>query len=108
MLDKSDGIFYIDKPIDRDDKTYLVIKDKLLSGRYIEEYQLTFHIISPAPQKVKDIERELIDYLNDPRGEKIIRDGNKFISNIKVLQGGGTTRTKEGDFLGVIYFIAKI
>ena len=47
MLDENDSIFYIDKPEKRNDKTYIVIKDKLLSGKYIEEYQLTFHIVSP-------------------------------------------------------------
>lgn len=107
MLDKNDGIFYIDKPDKRKDKTYIVIKDKLLSGRYIEEYQLTFHIVSPNPQKVKDIEREVIDYLNDPRGEKIIKNNDTYIRNIQVLNGGGTIRTPENDYLCVVYFIAK-
>lgn len=107
MLDKNDSIFYIDKPDKRVDKTYIVIKDKLLSGRYIEEYQLTFHLVSPEPQRVKDIEKELMSYLNDPRGEKIIKNDDTYIRNIQVLNGGGTIRTPEGDFLGVVYFIAK-
>ncbi|WP_313757187.1 hypothetical protein [Tissierella sp.] len=107
MLDKNDSIFYIDKPEKRDDKTYIVIKDKLLSGQYIEEYQLTFHIVSPTPQKVKDTEREVIDYLNDPRGEKIIKNDDTFIRNIQVLNGGGTIRTPENDYLSVVYFIVR-
>lgn len=107
MLDNNDGIFYIDKPKNREDKTHIVIKDKLLSGQYIEEYQLTFHIVSPDPQKVKAIERELIDYLNDTRGEKIIKNNDTYIRNVQVLNGGGTIRTPEGDFLGVVYFIAR-
>jgi len=107
MLDKSDGIFYIDKPEKRDDKTYLVIKDKLLAGKYIEEYQLTFHIVSPKPQVVKNIEKELIKYLNDPRGELTIKNDNNFIRNIQVLNGGGTIRTPENDYLCVVYFLLK-
>ncbi|MSU01408.1 hypothetical protein [Tissierella pigra] len=107
MLDKNDSIFYIDKPEKREDKTYIVIKDKLLSGRYIEEYQLTFHIVSPTPQVVKDIEKELISYLNDPRGEKIIKNDDTYIRNIQVLNGGGTIRTPENDYLSVVYFIAR-
>ena len=107
MLSKSDGIFHIDKPEKRDDTTYIVVKDKLLSGKYIEEYQLTFHIVSTKPQRVKAIEKELIKYLNDPRGEVIIKDENMHIKNIQVLNGGGTIRTPEGDFLSVVYFLLK-
>lgn len=106
LLDKNDSIFQIDKPKSRDDKTYIVIKDKLLSSKYIEEFQLTFHIISPLPQTVKAIERLLIDYLNDIRGEKIIKNDNTFIRNIQVINGGGTVRTPEGDFMTVLYFKA--
>lgn len=107
LLDKNDSIFQIDKPPEREDKTYIVIKDKLLSGRYIEEYQLTFHLVSPTPQTVKAIEKELIDYLNDPRGEKIIKNDNTYIRNIQVLNGGGTIRTPENDYLAVVYFIVR-
>lgn len=107
MLSKSDSIFYIDKPEKRDDTTYIVVKDKLLSGRYIEEYQLTFHIVSPKPQVVKNIEKELIKYLNDPREEKIIKDDDTYIRNIQVLNGGGTIRTPENDYLCVVYFLLK-
>lgn len=107
MLDENDSIFYIDKPEKRNDKTYIVIKDKLLSGKYIEEYQLTFHIVSPSPHLAKNIEKELISYLNDPRGEVIIRNKDTFISNIQVLNGGGTIRTPQNDYLSVVYFIAK-
>lgn len=106
LLGKNDSIFYIDKPKERDDKTYIVIKDKLLSSKYIEEYQITFHAISPLPQTVKVIERLLIDYLNDVRGEKIIKNDNTFIRNISILNGGGTVRTPEGDFMAVLYFKA--
>ena len=106
-LDKPDGIFYIDKPQKRDDTAYIVVKDKLLSGRYIEEYQLTFHIVSPEAQTVKDIEKELIEYLNDVRGEVIIRNKDTFITNIQVLQGGGMIRTPESDYLSVVYFLLK-
>ncbi len=107
MLDKSDSIFYIDKPEKRDDTTYLVIKDKLLSGRYIEEYQLTFHVVSPSAHSVKDIEKELVEYLNDPREEKIIKDDDTYIRNIQVLNGGGTIRTPQNDYLCVVYFLLK-
>lgn len=108
LLGKNDGIFYIDKPKERDDKTYIVIKDKLLSSKYIEEYQLTFHIVSPIPQTCKAIEKELKDYLNDVRGEKVIKNDNTYIRNITVLNGGGTVRTPEGDFMAVLYFKAII
>lgn len=107
MLGKNDGIFHIDKPLKRDDKTYIVIKDKLLSGQYIEEYQLTFHIVSKTAQKAKAIEKELIDYLNDPRGEIEIKNEDAYIRNIQVLNGGGTIRTPEGDYLSVVYFLCK-
>lgn len=107
MLDTEDSTYYIDKPPKIDDKNYIVIKDKLLSGRYIEEYQLTFHIVSPTPQKAKVIERELIDYLNDPRGENKIYNNHTFISNIQVLNGGGIIRTPENDYMCVVYFIAR-
>lgn len=107
MLDKKDGIFYIDKPKKRDDKTYIVIHDTLLSEKYIEDYKLKFHIVSPEPRKIKDIEIELRKYLNDPRDEKMIFNNDTYIRNIKTLNGGGITRTEEGDFLGIVYFIAK-
>ena len=106
MLDTVDSIFYIDKPNKREDKTYIVIKDKLLSSKYIEEYQLTFHIVSPIPQTCKAIEKELKGYLNDVRGEKIIKNESTFIRNITILNGGGTVRTPEGDFMAVLYFKA--
>lgn len=107
LLSEDDGIFHIDKPLKRADKTYLVVKDKLLSGRYIEEYQLTFHVVSPSSHTCKRIERELIDYLNDPRGEIIIKNEDTYIRNIQVLNGGGIIRTPENDYLSVVYFIAR-
>lgn len=111
MLDTDNSIFYIDKPVKCDDKTYLVIKDKLVGFDYIKDVQLIFHIVSPAPQSCKKIEEELINYLHDERGQIIIRDKenkDNFITNIRVLNGGGTIRTPENDYLTVVYFIAKI
>lgn len=107
MLDKKDSIFYVERPLKRGDKSYIIVKDKLLSGRYIEDYQLTFHIVSPTIQQTKAIEKELIDYLNDPRGEIIIKNEDTYIRNIQVLNGGGIIRTPENDYLSVVYFIAK-
>lgn len=107
MLDKKDSIFYVERPLKRDDKSYIIVKDKLLSGRYVEDYQLTFHIVSETIQQTKAIEKELIDYLNDPRGEIIIKNEDTYIRNIQVLQGGGIIRTPEDNYLSVVYFIAK-
>lgn len=107
LLDKSDGIFHEERPLKREDKTYIVIKDKLLSGRYIEEYQLTFHITSDDIEKTIAIEKTLIDYLNDVRGEKVIHDSDTYIRNIQVLNGGGRVRTPEDDYMSVVYFLLK-
>lgn len=107
LLDSTQGIYHIEKPLKVKDKTYIVIKDKLLSDRYIEEYQLIFHIVSNDLEKVIALEKELINYLNDPRGEKVIKNEDTYIRNIQVLNGGGKIRTTEGDFMGIIYFIAK-
>lgn len=107
LLDSNQGIYHIEKPSKLKDKTYIVIKDKLLSDKYIEEYQLTFRIISDDLEKVIEIEKVLRKYLNDVRGEKIIKNNDTYIRNIQTLNGGGTIRTPENDYLCVVYFIAK-
>lgn len=107
LLSNKPSIYHVEKPLKCDDKTYIVIKDKLLSGRYIEEYQLTFHIVSDNLEKVIAIEKELILYLNDPRGEKVIRDNDTYIRNIQVLNGGGRIRTPEDNWMSVVYFLCK-
>lgn len=104
MLEKSDGLFHVEKPPEREDKTYIVIKDKLLSDYFIEQKQLDFYIVSPNLQKVIDMEKELVNYLNDPRGEKVIKNDDTYIRNIQVLNGGGKTRTPEGDFMVIVRF----
>ena len=108
MLDTNNGIYYIDKPLKCNDKTYLVTKDKLIGFDYIKDIQLIFHIVSPSPQICKEIEEELIDYLHDERGENIIKSDDTVIRNIRILNGGGIIRTPEGDYLSVVYFIVKL
>ncbi len=107
LLDNKPSIYHVEKPLKENSKTYIVIKDKLLSGYFIEEYQLTFHIVSSNMEKVIAIEKELIDYLNDPRKEKIIRNNDTYIRNIQVLSGGGRIRTPENDYMSVVYFLLK-
>ena len=108
MLDNNNSIYYIDKPVKCNDKTYLVIKDKLIGLDYIKDVQLIFHVLSPSPQICKEIETELIDYLHDERGENIIKNDDTVIRNIRILNGGGIIHTPENDYLSVVYFIAKI
>ncbi len=108
MLDTNESIFHVEKPLKREDKTFIAIKDKLIEDKFIKTYQLTFNIESPDLEKVIDIEEELISYLNDPRGDKIIKNEEKSIRNISVLNGGGKIRTPEGNWLAVVYFLCKI
>lgn len=108
LLDGKPHIFHEEKPSKIDTDTYIVFKDKLLSGYFIEDYQLTFHVISDDLNKAIAIEKELIRYLNDPRGEVLIRDNNTYIRNIQVLHGGGRTYNEEKDYyISVVYFLCK-
>ncbi|MGF7057187.1 hypothetical protein [Brassicibacter mesophilus] len=108
MLDTSESIYHIEKPLKCEDTTFIVIKDKLLEDKFIKTYQLTFNIESPDLEKVIAIEEELISYLNDSRDEKIIKNEEKSIRNISVLNGGGKVRTPEDNWLAVVFFLLKI
>ncbi|HHV26004.1 MAG TPA: hypothetical protein GXX63_02270 [Tissierellia bacterium] len=109
LLSNNQSIYHMEKPLKYNDDTYIVLKDKLISGYFIEEYQLTFHIISSDMNKTVEIEKELISYLNDPRGEKLIRDNDTYIRNIQVLRGGGRIYNQDKDnWMSVVYFLCKI
>lgn len=102
-----ESIFYIEKPEKVKVTDYILIRDKLISDKFITNYQIEFRVYSKDLNKAIDIEKELISYLNDPRGEKIIKDENNCIRNISVLNGGGTVKDEEGNWIKVVFFLLK-
>ncbi len=108
LLNNKPYIFHEEKPLEIDADTYIVFKDKLLKSKYIQEYQIIFHVISKDINKAIAIERELIDYLNDTREEKLIKNDDTYIRNIKVLRGGGRIFDVDIDnWRIVVYFLLK-
>lgn len=108
LLNNKESIFYIEKPEKVKVTDYILIRDKLISDKYIATYQIEFRVYSKDLNKAIDIEKELISYLNDPRGEKIIKDeNNNYIRNISVLNGGGTAKDEEGNWIKVVFFLLK-
>lgn len=98
------NIFYLEKPFELKVEQFIVIKDKLLGHEYIEEYQIQIDVISKDIRKVVAIEKELREYLNDVKGQKL----NTGFRLIKVLNGGGTVKDDEDNWIKVIYFLCKI
>ncbi|MGF7184964.1 superfamily I DNA and/or RNA helicase [Desulfitispora alkaliphila] len=103
MLD-GENIFYQEKPIQFNPKQFILIKDKLLGDAWLKEYQIQVDCISKDLNKVIDLESELREYLNDLRGQKHI-EGIKLI---KTLNGGGTIKDEQGNWIKVVYFLLKI
>lgn len=107
LLYDKEAIYYVEKPEQVKVDDYIVMRDKLISDKYISNYQIEFRIYSKNINKTNEIAEELISYLNDPRGQKIIKNENTVIRNITVLNGGGIARDDEDNFVKVVFFLLK-
>lgn len=102
------NVYYLEKPLKFNPDVFILAKDKLLSDRYIKQYQLQFDIIGKDLNKILEVEKELIKYLNDVRGEVIIKYDGEIIRNIRVLNGGGTIKDANDNWIKVVYFLCKV
>lgn len=98
------NIFYLEKPTKLKPDQFIVIKDKLLRHEYIEDYQIQIDVVSKDIRKVVAIEKELRAYLHDVKGQKL----NTGFKLIKVLNGGGTIKDDDDNWIKVVYFLCKL
>jgi len=109
-------IFLIEKPekqiVNGKEKTineYIIYKYKEIgttSGRYITQYQVEFDVIGKDINKLITIKNRLIELIDDPRNEKIIKDENNTILSSRLANGGGMVKNSQtGNYSVVVYFV---
>ncbi|MEA4926305.1 MAG: hypothetical protein VB084_13465 [Syntrophomonadaceae bacterium] len=109
LLDGQNAIYLVEKPKEITNNTYIVYFFKPISGGYIKDYQLEFRIISQDLNKLITIQSRLINLLDDPRGEKVIKDSETTIRSTKLLNGGGSWKNPDTDnYEMVVYFLCQI
>lgn len=109
LLENKDSIYLLQKPKELEDKQYIVYLFKPLSGGYIKDYQLEFRVIGKDLAKLIAIQSRLINLLDDPRGENIIKDESTTIRHSKLLNGGGMLFNETtGNHELILYFLCKI
>jgi len=102
-------IWLVEKPVDVNAETYLIYKYKELNGGFIKDYQIEFNVIGKDLSKLITIKERLIDLLDDPRNEKIIKDNDTVIRHSSLLNGGGMVKNPEtGNYEVVAFFMIKI
>ncbi len=109
LLDNHDSIYLVEKPKEKKNETYIVYFFKPITGGYVKDYQFEFRLISKDLNKLIAIQERLINLLDDPRGEKIIKDDDTTIRSTKLLNGGGQVNNEDtGNYEIVVYFLCQI
>lgn len=104
-----DYIFLVEKPSEIECKNYIIYKYKVLSGGYVKDYQIEFNIVGKNLQELIQIQNKLIEMLDDPRGEKFIKDTDTTIRYIRLLNGGGMVKNpNSGNYEIIVFFYVKI
>lgn len=110
FLDNGEAIYHLFKPSSKrfdDIKTFIVIRDKIVTSDYLKTYAIEFKIQSPSLEKVIGIKEELIRYLNDKYVSNMLSSDYSIINGINLLNGGGIIRDDEaGVYLCVLFFSA--
>ncbi len=109
MLDNKEAIYQVEKPKEIENDTYIVFFLKPLSGGYVKDWQLEFRVIAKDLSKIVALQSRLINLLDDPRGEKVIKDDETVIRSISLVNGGGTWKNPDTDnYEMVVFFLFKI
>ncbi|SHK42268.1 hypothetical protein [Desulforamulus aeronauticus] len=109
LLDNRDSIYLVEKPTEKKDDTYIVYFFKPITGGFVKDYQFEFRLISKDLHKLIAIQSRLINLLDDPRGEKIIKNSETVIRSTKLLNGGGQVKNENtGNYEMVVYFLCQI
>ena len=102
-------LWLVEKPDKVKADPYIIYKYKELNGGFIKDYQIEFNIIGSDLSKLLSIKFKLIDLLDDPRGEKQIKDNEAVVRHSKLLNGGGMTKNPNtGNFEIIVFFLCKI
>lgn len=108
LLNNEEAIFLLEKPEKSEVDPYIVYLFKPLTGGYINDYQFEFRLIGQDLSKLLAIQSRLKALLDDPRGEKIIQDGDDFVRMTKLLNGGGMLKHADTNMCEIIlYFEIK-
>lgn len=106
-----DNIFFVEKPSATELKidNYIVYKIKPIEGGYIKQYALEINVIGTDLPKLLKVNKRIIELIDDPRNEKIIKDENITITSSALTSGGGTVKNSEtGNYIIITYFKLKI
>ncbi|MCG8483471.1 MAG: hypothetical protein MJA31_09200, partial [Clostridia bacterium] len=95
-----DYIWLVEKPVDAIANPYVTYKYKEMQGSdFIKDYQYEFKIVGDDLTKVQAIREKVIDLLDDPRGEKIIKNENTVVRHSKLFEGGEMNKNSDtGNF----------
>lgn len=108
LLNDQESIFLVEKPEELNVDPYIVYFYKPLSGGYIGNFQFEFRLIGKDLSQLVAIQSRLKALLDDPRGEKIIKDSDSFVRMTKLLNGGGQFKNPAtNNFEIVLYFQIK-
>lgn len=105
-----DHIWLVDKPTEVTASPYIIYTYKeMQGGGFIKDYQFEFKIIGNDLTKVHDIREKVIDLLDDPREEKIIKNTDTVVRHSKLFKGGDMTKNSEtGNYEMIVFFLIKI
>ena len=102
-------LWLVEKPDKVKADPYIIYKYKELNGGFIKDYQIELNIIGTDLSKLISIKFKLNDLLDDPRGEKQIKDNEAVVRHSKLLNGGGMTKNPNtGNFEIIVFFLCKI
>ncbi len=101
-------IFTAEKPEKVVTDQYVLLKLKELSGGYIVTDALEITIVGKDLNKLLSIKDRIIELLDDPRNNRIIKDDNTTILTSELVNGGGIAKNSEtNSFNVIVYFQIK-
>lgn len=105
-----DNIFFLERPPEDEIQidNYVVYKLKPIQGGYIKQYALEMNVIGKDLSILLDVNKQIIELIDDPRNNKIIKDENVTITSSALVSGGGMTKNPEtGNYILITYFSLK-
>lgn len=103
------NIYLVEKPQKIKCNPYIVYNYKPLGSGIIKDYQITFYIVGKKLKVLLDIQKQLINLLDEIREPIIIKDKQTIIKHSKLLNGGGIIKNEDtGNYEIVVYFLCKI
>lgn len=80
-------------------------KLKPIQGGNVKQYALEVDMIGKNLPILVQVNKRITELLDDPRGEKIIKDENVTIVSSALVSGGGSTKNPEtNNFILISYF----